>query len=143
MIVLSRAGVSQGQRGIMSHNRPAEEASLALGRALTAVFEPIIRQAVQEALASALQQAGTPQTTKQPLGISADQAAEFAGISRGTFYKEIYPLIRAGQIKSYVEDSYYGELALSNYQPWSGSELARSEYLPTGHRQIYNKHLSN
>jgi len=37
----------------------------------------------------------------QSLGFSADAAAAYAGVSRGTFYKEIYPLIRAGQIKSY------------------------------------------
>jgi hypothetical protein len=37
----------------------------------------------------------------QPLGFSADEAAAFAGVSRGTFYKELYQLIRACQIKSY------------------------------------------
>jgi hypothetical protein len=68
---------------------------LALGRALTVVFEPIIRQAVQEAVTSALQP-GATQTTKDPLGVSADEAAEFSGISRGPFYKEIYAFIMAG-----------------------------------------------
>jgi excisionase family DNA binding protein len=85
----------------MCRNRPADDAYAALGRALTALLEPIIRQAVQEAVATALQQSGAPQTSRQPLGFSPEDAATYAGVSRSTFYNEIYPLVLAGQIQSY------------------------------------------
>jgi hypothetical protein len=85
----------------MSRNRPVDDAYAALGRALAAVLESIIRQAVQEAVATALQQSGAPDTNRPPLGFSPEDAATYAGVSRSTSYNEIYPLVLAGQIQSY------------------------------------------